>query len=357
MTLYSNCNRLTFVLLLGLCAQFSYAQQERLDSLNRLLPHLSGTARADCLNSLSEEYRSLGSFDSAMNCALQASKESEKIQYQAGEGESYYNLGSIDYEISNFVRAESRCHQAIDIFNKIGFEKHLAKSYSLLGLTIWAQSKFDKAHDSFNQAVQFFSQANDSVGLGNTYTRMALAEGERGNYEKSLEFCLKALSFDNQSALVALGQLYADVGDYETALTYYRRVSPDKMQLYLRIGEVCFLKEEYDSSLYYYRLYIGQQTNSSKYSLSKPHALLGALYLATKNYDSALNHLRSALFEFQETNNRNWIMRSLLTLGKTYKEVGDLKSAAANANELLAASQESGARQYVRDARYLLFQK
>ena len=49
-------------------------------------------------------------------------------------------------------------------------------------------------------------------------------------------------------------------------------------------------------------------------------------------------------------------MRSLLTLGKTYKEVGDLKSAAANANELLAASQESGARQYVRDARYLLFQ-
>ena len=71
----------------------------------------------------------------------------------------------------------------------------------------------------------FFLKPMILSGLGDTYTRMALAEGERGNYEKSLEFCLKALSFDNQSALVALGQLYADVGDYETALTYYRRVS------------------------------------------------------------------------------------------------------------------------------------
>ena len=353
-----NSSRFIFVLLLILGMQFSHAQQGRLDSLNKALPELRGNARIDCLCDLSEVYRYLGTYDSSTSVALRAAKESEMLQYEFGKAEAYYNLGYIDYETSDFAGSESSCHRAIEIFSRNGSERQLARAYSLLGLAIWAQSKFDRANEAFDQANALFTQLGDSAGVGETYTRMALAEGERGNYEKSFEYCLKALSFKSKGALIALGQLHADVGDYETALKYYDSVKGDiyRMQLYLRVGELYFLRKEYDSSAYYYRMYIAQQINPSKYALSKPHALLGSLHLAIKNYDSALYYLRSALAEFKEVNNRNWMMRSLLTLGNAYKEIGDLKAAAASAKELLAASRESGARQYIRDARYLLFQ-
>lgn len=147
-----NSGRFTFVFLLVLCTKFSHAQHERLDSLSNVLPELRGTSRIDCLNDLSEVYRSLGTFNSSTDFALQASKESEEIGYEFGKGRAYYNLGSIDYEISNFAQSESLCHLAIDIFNKNGSERHLARTYSLLGLAIWAQSKFDKANEAFYQA-------------------------------------------------------------------------------------------------------------------------------------------------------------------------------------------------------------
>ena len=358
MTLQSNSGLFTVVLLLVFCSYFSHAQQGRLDSLNNVLPALRGNARIDCLCDLSEVYRYLGTFDSSASFALRAAKESEMLQYEFGKAEAYYNLGYIDYETSDFAGSEASCHLAIEIFGKNGSERQLARAYSLLGLAIWAQSKFDRANEAFEQANALFTQLGDSAGIGETYTRMALAEGERGNYEKSFEYCLKALSFKSMGALIALGQLHADVGDYETALKYYDSVKGDnyRMQLYLRVGEVYFLKNQYDSSIHFYRMYIAEQINPSRYALSKPHVLLGSVYLSMKSYDSALYYIQSALSEFRAVNNRNWIMRSLLALGRTYKEIGNLKAAAASAQELLTTSTEYGARQYIRDARHLLFQ-
>ena len=83
---------------------------------------------------------------------------------------------------------------------------------------------------------------------------------------------------------------------------------------------------------------------------------LGGLHLELKNYNSALFYLNSALEDFKTVNNRNWVMRVLLELAKTNRATGNIESAFNNSRELLVLAEEAGARQYVRDAHYLLYQ-
>ncbi|MDR6944248.1 phage integrase SAM-like domain and Arm DNA-binding domain-containing protein [Mucilaginibacter pocheonensis] len=72
--------------------------------------------------------------------------------------------------------------------------------------------------------------------------------------------------------------------------------------------------------------------------------------------DKALSYLTAALKDFRAENNRNWIMRVLLELGRTYKQTGQTDLAVTTTLELIRHAGQSGARQYIRDANYLLYQ-
>jgi len=348
----------SFIFCLIFYQGFVHAQSQKTDSLKFSLLHLKGISRIDQLNALSKEYRDLSILDSSRTFALKAAKESAELKYEFGSGEAYFNLASTGYEASQFIAAENYSQRSILYFKTIPAEKQLASSYVILAQNIWAQSRFEQAKESFEKATQIFLQLKDSTALGRTYSLMALEEEERGNYEKSFEYCMAAKSCDYDGASIALGQLYADIGDHTTALKYYNEIkSPDtKSNVDLKIGESYFLQGKYDSARSYFKSFINDSGSRSRQLLSKPYALLGGLCLKLGLYDSALFYLNTSLIDFKETNNRNWVMRVLFELGKTYKESGDNSPALEMARELLRLANETGARQYKRDAHLLLFE-
>src|SRR5579863_2076206 len=357
MTVYLYRSLVILMLLFFVFPTYLFSQN-KIDSLKNTLPSLHDTGRVDCLNTLSEVYRNARVFDSSRRFALQAAEESGKLNYAQGHGTAFYNLGTVEYELNDFTGAENASRLSIGIFKKINKNILLAKSYVSYGKAIWAQSRFDDANIAFNKATELFAREADSSDLGATYGLMALEEEERGNYEKSFQFAMKAQSLNYENAALALGQLYADVGDYETALDYYAKVSDNNANLYkyLKVGEAFYLQKKYDSAIYYYQIYIKETGALSKKLLSKPFALLGTLYLEIKQYDTALYYLRQALRDFQEVNDRNWEMRVLLELGRTYRETGDDKTAIDLTRKLLSSAEQTGARQYIRDAQYLLYE-
>ncbi len=357
MTEHPRSHLVMIILSLFFCLSNSFGQQQ-IDSLNKVLYTLKGSARIDCLNALSETYRNLRSFDSSRIFALQSAEESEKLNYILGRGMAFYNLGTVEYDLNDFTGAEKSSKLSIGIFEKINRNTLLAKSYVSYGTAIWAQSRFDEANRAFNKATELFALDADSFDLGATYSLMALEEEERGNYEKSFQFAIRAQSLNYENAAVALGQLYADAGDYETALEYYAKLGKENVNLakYLKIGEAFYLQKKYDSAIFYYQTYINETGALSKKLLSKPYALLGTLYLEMKKYDTALVYLRQAFKDFQEVNDRNWEMRVLLELGRTYRETGDQKTAVDLTRKLLSSAEETGARQYIRDAQFLLYE-
>ena len=356
MSLYGNICRHIIVLCFIFIACSSFAQQQIFDSLKKQVAFITGEKRVDTINALSKHFNLTRQFDISEKLSLLAIEEAGKINYAVGEGIAYTSLANTGYSTRNFAPAEKSSKIAIDIFKQQKNETLLATAYTIWAQSVWAQSRFDEAISAFTAANQLFNKMHDSANTGLTYSLLALAEEERGSYERALQYATKAVSYKDKSAFIALGQLYADVGDLETALDYYARASDSNLDKYLKVGEAYFQKNSCDSALYFYQLYLHTVGDGDKKTFSKPYVLLGELYLATKKYDTALVYLQDALAGFKEVNDMNWVMRTLLESGKAFKEINQPQKAIEYTRELLLDATQTGARQYERDAHLLLYQ-
>jgi tetratricopeptide (TPR) repeat protein len=117
-------------------------------------------------------------------------------------------------------------------------------------------------------------------------------------------------------------------------------------------GEIFLLKQQYDSTRYYYSLAKAYRPKNAAESMI--NSRMGDLYVALKQYDTAILYLNNALQVSKKANGRNQVMWSLLSLGKAYKGKGDVQKAIKTGQELLQLATETGARQYIRDAHLLL---
>jgi tetratricopeptide (TPR) repeat protein len=313
--------------------------------------------RIDSLNSEAEKSIQDRSYSLAQNLSYEAIDLSGKIGYSKGQGESYINLGNLSYNRRNFIASESYGKKAIDIFQNSS-STLLAKAETTWANAVWAQSRFDEAIISFQKALELFLGNRDSVNVGRIYSLLALAEEERGNYSKSFQYAIQAMNFKNQGGFIAIGQLYADVGDYDASLEFYNKVTDKDLPLLndVKIGETYFFQKKYDSALYFYKKYVRILGAIDTSNLSKPYSLMGELYLTLGKYDTALKYLLAALDGFEKVNDRNWIMRTQQLLGKAYQETGNTEKGIFYARELLRNSENAGAKQFARDAHYLLYQ-
>ncbi len=351
------------ILLFLTVAVSSFAQKEQMDSLKNVLPALKDSARIDCLNALSNAYIWIDA-DSARSLATQVLKEAETQHYIKGMANAYNNLAWMTRLLAdNYPGMEMYCKKAIALLEETRDEEQLAYSWFLLGCAFAAQSKFSSSLITFEKAGETYVMIADEVGLANVYAFMADVELNRGHYGKSLQYSVKWLDIskkvNNKRYLDIWASLYKNIADYETAIDYYNQAAQyaretkhfDELAWFVQsIGEIFFLQEKYNSARHYYEMAINYNPNNQLYSRR------GELYIAFKNYDTALVYLNKSLNDAEKANARNQEMWILLRLGKAYKEMGNNKKALQIARELLQIAQETEARQYIRDGHFLLYE-
>jgi len=341
----------------------SSAQREQIDSLKNVLPALKDSARIDCLNALSNAFIWFNT-DSARLLATQVLKEAESLRYTRGIANSYNNLAWITRLLADdYPGMEIYCKNAIALLEKTGDKEPLPYSWFLLGCAFAAQGKFSSSLIAFEKAGKAYSMIGDELSIANVYAFMADVEKNRGHYEKSLQYSVKWLDIskklNNKRYLDIWASLYKNIADYETAMDYFKQAAQyaletqhfDELAWFTQsIGEIFFLQEKYDSARHYYEMAINYNPNNQLDSRR------GELYIAFKKYDTALVYLNKALTDAKKANALNQEMWILLRLGKAYKEMKSNKKALQIAQELLQKARETGARQYIRDGHFLLYE-
>lgn len=351
------------ILLFLTVAISSFAQQKQIYSLKNVLPALKDSERIDCLNALSNAYIWVET-DSARLLATQALEEALTLHYNKGMATSYNNLAWITRLLADdYPEMEMYCKKAIALLEKTGDKEQLAYSCFLLGCSFAAQSKFSSSLTAFEKAGEGYSIIGDELSLSNVYAFMADVEKNRGHYEKSLQYSVKWLDItkkvNSKRYLDIWASLYKNIADYETAMDYFRQAARyawetrhfDELAWFTQsIGEIFFLQEKYDSARHYYEMAMNYNPNNQLDSRR------GELYIAFKKYDTALVYLNKALNKAKKANALNQEMWILLRLGKAYQEIKNNKKALQIARELLQHAEETGARQYIRDGHFLLYE-
>jgi tetratricopeptide (TPR) repeat protein len=367
---------LFLVIMQFLCCSECFGQGEKVDSLKKLLPVLKDTSLVNCLNQLCSSYIEVHT-DSALLFASKAMLEAERINYEYGKAQAYYNLGFNERLVGTYPTMEEYSANAVALLK--GSKRHkdellLTKSYELLGFSKWAQSKFDEALASYKNAEKLAIKIGNEGSLGYLYGAMTALETQRGQYKNSLEYCIKGLPLwkkpsSDPRGFIAMSLLYSTTGDYKTALDYCReardiaKIRGGTPRMYTYIGETFYLNKQYDSAIFYYQLLrnhnkklvsVSGMTDDFKQN-SWPNSRMAEIFIARGQYDTAISHLSNALIYFERINDRNQVMWTLLRLVKAYDSTRNYSAALYNARKLLRIANEVGARQYIRDAHAMLY--
>jgi tetratricopeptide (TPR) repeat protein len=142
---------------------------------------------------------------------------------------------------------------------------------------------------------------------------------------------------------VKLGDLNSAIGDYSTAINYYKQLD-DKGDL----AQTFALNKQFDSAKKYFSLVIPD--TSDQRGLRFYLAFAGEYYSLLNNYNKALPNLLRSLNYHKQYKDVNQIMRVLIDISQTYFALQNHDSAFKYAQEALAVARQTGAKQVLRDA-------
>lgn len=299
----------------------SYAQQEEIDSLKKVLPNLKDTARIDCLLELGRQYLCTPQKDSLIHYTGIAYEESKKINYIHGLAVSYVRKSGIAVCTHNdFPQTEKYAREALKWFSLTGNKKELCFAYWFLGRALTNQSRYDEALTTIQLAYQLAKKEGDEDGMGSALETMTDIYRDRGDYVKLLESQQELVKRDRRLGdndyysfheLWVLGLMYRLLEEYATALSFWRRLFLVKSNGFgwswnqMEYAELLTFANELDSALYYYNKF-----DSAKAEVKDLRFFLiskGEYYLYLKQYNTALPYFSKGLLYHQQLNDRRQI--------------------------------------------------
>ncbi|CAN5581951.1 hypothetical protein BH10BAC3_BH10BAC3_30800 [soil metagenome] len=323
-----------------------------INSLKKVLPFLHDSARVDCLNELARSYSEIWQFDSTKAMLNQAYKEADSLEYIKGSGDACNQYGMLYFmRYLNHAESEKYFREAVSCYKKIQDEQGLGHAFRGLGIALKSLSDPDGSTKAFEQSAFYFRKTGNLVMLADLTDLFGNIYGAKGDFEKQFEFVKKALKEkkrinDNRGLIWSyyrLAHIYQSIGDYETALAYFRQSYQQAFTQSLMwkpnrsMGNIFLSLENYDSSLFYF---------SQGADLAPPDLVsltgLGKIAVLRKEFDKGLFYLQNALASYKEIKNDIGAVPAMIEMAKAYTGKKNYISALQYAKACLAIAMKTG---------------
>ena len=201
-----------------------------------------------------------GNLDKAFNHYLLSSSIYRDLNKEIDEGRSYNNIGNLLYQKGNYQKAIEYYLKAKKIFDKSDKLKQAASSTSNLASIYFQLDDFEKSLEYYNECLEIDIKLNDQNGIASSYYNIGNIYREKKYISIALEFYFKSkdlfdqLKNNNHKTILAIGEIYFELKDYEKALEYFNLELTTKKELdnsqgisaaLNRIGNVYFQLKEY----------------------------------------------------------------------------------------------------------------
>lgn len=235
--------------------------------------------------------------------------------------------------------------QSVALAKKLKFNKGLALAYKNTGIGYFYKGANIDAIKSYQLSLAIFDSINDKKGQANIYSNMGNVYYNQGEDIEALELYLKALKYAEESKdtlrmLTALGNIGAIYGKkkqtYDLAIKYYHQAYPlaikiadsSSIGIYaVDLGEVYMEMGDYDSAHFYFDISLKavDGTEDAPYTLND----IGALYMLEHDYDKAIEIQTQAAKLAKDLDLKSDWAIALIGLGKSFKQKKDFNSAVA----------------------------
>ncbi|MEM9856390.1 MAG: tetratricopeptide repeat protein [Bacteroidota bacterium] len=210
---------------------------------------------------------------------------------------------------------------ASELASKVGDSAYIASVENDYGVYYWSQSQYGQSLTKFKYALGIFERLNNQNRISSQLNNIGNIYDELGDYETALDYQIKALRIKEKldldgkkiaNSYVNIGNIHVELANYNLAIEYYEKA--------LAIGEQI---QNLDVVM------------SCKMNLAVVYGNSGNHALAIETYKYALKHWRQ--------NNAQYDVASVLDgLGQEYFSLGQLDSALVSYQESSQINEEFG---------------
>ncbi|MBI3511733.1 MAG: tetratricopeptide repeat protein [Bacteroidetes bacterium] len=276
---------------------FLPAQQRIIDSLQIIVKtEKEDTNKVKNLITLSKNFR----FDDAakaLNYSQQALSLSEKINFQEGIADSWYNFGIIYVYQKNYAKALEYTTQTIQLCEKITYKLCLGNAYNMAGNIFYLKLNYAEAIKYYLKSLKISEDLGDKNRVAITSTNIGSFYYEQKNYKQALYYHFKALKLQegNHWAMLyplrGIANTYMALGKSDSAFFYFDKCVAYSKELnvplelgntYSDVATAYAQLNNYKKAYEYSQLYV--VANDSFYSLenSKQITEMSAKYESQK---------------------------------------------------------------------------
>lgn len=213
-----------------LCSFFSFAQNEKIDSLLTFLK----TAREDtmhvkALNDLSFEYSLSSNFNDEMIYATQALNLANKINWPKGQATALNNIGGAYEGKANYGEALKNYFASLKIREEIGDKKGIAYCHNNIGIVYYEIGNYEDALKNYFTALQILQEIGNKMAVASVYNNIGNAYSKLNNSEYALNNLTASLKTREEigdkmglaSSYDNIGIIHLNLGNYDEAAKNY----------------------------------------------------------------------------------------------------------------------------------------
>ena len=358
--------RYFLILFLFFACTVCFAQVNKIDSLKKILPRLTDTARIECLHALGVECLCERN-DSATYYTNILYEESRKLNYIHGIAGAYIQKAIIADRREDYFQSEQLAREGIEWYNRTSNKKEVEYAYLQVATELFAQYRYDEASYFLDQSYNWANKNANRDVMYNVLGFKYESYRDIGEYDKAFESFQKCQELnrlfygkkDMEYENYVLAELQRRLGNCQVALNYYRNVIADKdlnhEDIWFRVSypELFALNGKFDSAQYYYDLIDSSKLDD--HDLRFYLVSIGEFYLLQRKFDLALDPLLHGLSYHRKAHDIAQENRTLIDVAKTYAALQKDDGALGYAREGLALSLQSHSKQYIRDAYEILY--
>jgi serine phosphatase RsbU (regulator of sigma subunit) len=276
--------------------------------------------------------------------------------------------------IDSYIRTDRpKAWQYFDQYEELFFQQNQPKEMQAYywhskGTKLGHDGDFEGSIAAYKNAEKVLLETKNYDFLWNLYNGFGASYTEHGDREKALFYFIKAFKIAEEhlgegsvaGSAINLGVVYAETGDFKEALKYFV-ISKNYHQKtgegwgygnsLNNIGQVFMMTGNSDSAFYYYTkaLTVWEQTRDEN-GLAMTHFNLGELSLEKGDYATAEAHMQMSLEISEKINEQYGITQNLVGLSSLYFKSGNNKKGLeylekaisfAKKNNLMKTLQES----------------
>ncbi len=305
--------------------------------------------QADALFYMGLAYYFQNQYDPAIEYFDQAARLRKKLDDLNGYAICINRTGNAYQLKGNYIEAFKFYQQAMDIFREVDAKKEIARTLTNLGSIHQKQGNYKKAIDYYLKALNTHEQENNKEGMAWSMLNIAKLFKNIPDYGKALQYVNRSLTLYTEIAeeegvstgvtlcLKEKGRIYQDMGKYDKALEYSKKVLSTNeasgnnfgvANSLGNIGKIYYQMGDHDKALSHLQRAIDIKNElHDNIELASLYRFLGNTYMKKGNYSRALDYMQKSLDVAEKQNLRDDIKETYQSLANIYTNKSDYHKA------------------------------